>query len=57
MVQYAILKTLHMYDGYDVTEVDYQLWQKIAEYMDGEIALVIESYACDGEYVFLGLKD
>ena len=57
MIKYAVLKTLHMYDENDVTETDYPLWQKIAEYMDGEIALVIESYACDGKYVFLGLKD
>lgn len=57
MIKYAVLKTLHMYDENDVTEIDYPLWQKIAEYMDGEIALVIESEARDGEYVLLGLKD
>ena len=46
-----------MFDDANARDRDYSLWQKIAEYMNGEIALVIESKACDGEYVFLGLKD
>lgn len=32
-------------------------YEKIAEYMNGEIVFVIESSAVDGQYVFLGLKD
>ena len=51
------LNTLHMYDECDHNDSDYTLWQKIAEYMNEETALVIESGACDGKYVFLGLKD
>ena len=51
------LKTLHMFDNQDCNDRDYLLWKKIAEYMDGEIATVIESASGDGKFVFLGLED
>lgn len=57
MIREAKLNTLHMYDNHDKNDKDYPLWQKIAEYMNGETALVIESSAIDGQYVFLGLTD
>jgi len=46
-----------MFDNMDHEDSDYPLWQRIAEYMHGETALVVESGAVDGCYVFLGLKD
>ncbi len=46
-----------MFENENARDEDYPLWQKIAEYMNGEIAFVIESAAIDGQYVFLGLKD
>lgn len=39
----AILKTAEMFDEHDPKDRDYELWKSIAEYMDGETALVIES--------------
>lgn len=51
------LNTLHMFENEDKEDSDYPLWQKIAEFMNGEMALVIESSAIDGQYVFLGLTD
>lgn len=53
----AKLNTLHMFKNEDVRDCDYELWQKITEFMNQEEALVIESVACDGQYVFLGLTD
>lgn len=55
-IREAKLNTLHMF-GNEVRDRDYPLWQKIAEYMNGETAFVIESHADGGEYVFLGLKN
>lgn len=57
MIREVKLNTLHMFENQDVNDSDYPLWQKIAEYMNGETAFVIESQASDGQYVFLGLKD
>lgn len=57
MIREAKLNTLDMFKNYDTRDCDYELWQKIAEFMNGETALVIESSACDGRYVFLGLTD
>lgn len=51
------LNTLHMYENIDARDCDYELWRKIAEFMNGETALVIRSSAIDGQYVFLGLTD
>lgn len=51
------LNTLHMFEGEDVRDCDYELWQKIAEFMHGETARVVESVACKGQYLFLGLID
>lgn len=51
------LNTLDMFKNEDTRDCDYELWQKIAESMNGETALVIESGAIDGQYVFLGLTD
>lgn len=56
-IKEVILHTKDMFKGYDPAETDYQLWCEIAEFMDGEKALVIESYAENGKYVFLGLAD
>lgn len=56
-IKKAILKTANMFDAKDNTDRDYPLWKSISNFMDGEIAFVIESAMNDGEYVFLGLKD
>lgn len=53
----VILKTAGMYDGCEQQEPDYELWKSISNYMDGETALVKESGAKNGKYVFLGLVD
>ncbi len=57
MIKYVKLNTINLFENENVMDEDYPLWRKIAEYMNGEIALVIESQASDGKYVFLGLKD
>lgn len=57
MIREVKLNTLDMFKNEDTRDCDYELWQKIAEFMNEEMALVIESAACDGEYVFLGLTD
>lgn len=57
MIREAKLNTLDMFKDCDTRDCDYELWQKIAEFMNGETALVIESSAIDGQYVFLGLTD
>lgn len=57
MIRKAKLKTLHMFDNKEHNDRDYLLWKKIAEYIDGEIATVIESAVGDGKFVFLGLED
>lgn len=58
MIREAKLNTLHMYDNYDKNYKDYPLWKKIAEYMNGEIAFVLEkSFEESSKYLFLGLKD
>lgn len=56
-IREARLKTLNMFRDFRPDDADYKLWQDITEYMDGETALVIESSAIDGQYLFLGLKD
>ena len=56
-IKKARLKTLDMFKDISPDDSDYQLWEKIAAYMDGEIALVIESSAEDGKYLLLALKD
>ena len=56
-IKEARLKTSGMFKDLDHDDADYQLWEKISEYMDGEMALVIESGAEEGKYVFLALKD
>lgn len=59
MIREAKLNTLHMYDNYNKSDKDYPLWKKIAEYMNDEIAFVLEK-GFDNEkekYLFLGLKD
>lgn len=53
----VILKTAGMFEEYDPQDKDYELWKSISEYMDGETALVMESAAKDGKYVFLDLTD
>lgn len=56
-IREARLKTLNMFRNFSPDDTDYELWQNITEYMDGETAIVIESSAMDGQYLFLGLKD
>lgn len=57
MLRVATLRTSGMFDGHDPQDTDYELWKSIAEYMDGETALVIDSYAEKGKYVFLWLTN
>lgn len=57
MIKEVKLNTLGMFKNENVRDCDYELWQKIAEYMNRETAYVAESQAIDGQYVFLGLKD
>lgn len=58
MLREVKLKTLHMYDDYDPKQKDYLLWKKVAEYMDGEIALILDKgSACEDGYLFLALRD
>ena len=56
MIKRVKLKTKGMYENSDKTDPDYGLWKQIADYMDGEEAIV-----CTGSepesYVFLGLTD
>ena len=56
-IKEVALKTHNMFKDMDQDDADYQLWQDITEYMDGETAFVVESSAGDGMYVLLGLKD
>lgn len=57
MIETVVLNTRDMYSGIDRDEPDYELWQRISAYMDGEKAYVIKSRAEEGKYVFLGLLD
>lgn len=57
MIREAKLNALDMFKNQDTRDCDYELWQKIAEFMNGEMAFVIESSAINGQYVFLGLTD
>lgn len=57
MIREAKLNTLHIFDDVNERDEDFLLWQNIAEYMNGEIALVTESALGNGSYVFLGLKN
>lgn len=57
MIREVILKTAGMFDGYDPNERDYELWKSIAEYMDGEAALVVDHYKKNGTFTFLCLQD
>lgn len=54
MVKEVLLRTKEMFLNNDKADVDYPLWQSIAEYMDGEKALVIKNES-EGKYLFLGL--
>ncbi|QRV18493.1 hypothetical protein [Lacrimispora saccharolytica] len=56
-IREVILKTAGMYDGHDPKETDYKLWKSIAEYMDGEAALVVDHYEKKGTYTYIDLKD
>lgn len=57
MLKKVILKTAGMLDEHAPDDADFELWRSIAEYMDGEEALVAESAIGNSEYVFLGLID
>lgn len=56
-MQEVTLKTKGMYKDMDSSDSDYELWNKIAEFMDGEKAIVMKSRDSKGKYIFLGLKD
>lgn len=56
-IRKAKLRTRNMFEDEDVEDKDYTLWRKIAEYMDGEIAFVVESVMDNGDYVFCWLVD
>ena len=51
------LSTAHMYDDHNPEEPDYLLWKSIAEYMDGERAMVMECYDNPEKYLLLWLCD
>ena len=51
------LKTRGMFNTDSPSDTDYQLWQEISEYMDGETAFVLESSFMPGKYVLLNLED
>ena len=57
MIREVILKTAGMFDNYDQKLTDYELWKSIAEYMDGEAALVVDHSAKSGTFTFLCLQD
>jgi len=57
MLMKVYLKTAGMFDNHDPNETDYELWKSIAEYMDGEVALVVDHYAKNGTFTFLCLED
>lgn len=57
MIKEVILKTAGMYDSHNPNESDLELWKSIAEYMNGESALVVDHYTEDGTFTFFCLKD
>lgn len=58
MIREVKLNTLHMYDNFDHNDKNYTLWQKIAEYIHGETAIILEkTFVSDNDCLFLGLKD
>lgn len=56
-MQEVTLKTKEMYKDNDSNDLDYELWNKIAEFMDGEKAIIVKSFDSSDKYIFLGLKD
>lgn len=56
MIQRALLRTKGMFDHCEGEE-GYELWKEIAEYMDGEEAIVGKRKYILGKYVLLGLKN
>ena len=56
MIRRAILRTAGMFDDQDKTEPDFQLWQSIAAFMDGEKAYVLKN-SWENKYAFFGLED
>ena len=57
MLKRVILKTKGMYANNDKSDPDYDLWQQIADYMDGEDVIVADSRSKPGSYVLLGLAN
>lgn len=57
MISLVKLKTKGMFADRDPKDPDFELWQKITDFMDGKHAWVIESAAKDGRYVFLCMQD
>lgn len=53
----AILRTSNLINKVKVDEVDYEVWKKIYDFMDGKEAIVTESVSQEGQYVFLALCD
>lgn len=57
MLREAVLKTGEMFKDHDPCEKDFELWRKIAGYMDGETALVAEHFNQKGTYILIGLRN
>lgn len=56
MIVEAKLNTLHMFENEDKKNPDYQFWKRIAEYINGETAILIK-LSFNENYIFLSLKD
>lgn len=57
MIRSVVLRTDGMFDNNDKNDCDYELWKSIADFMDGEPAVVAESKGEPGKYTFLYLED
>lgn len=57
MLMKVYLKTAGMFDNHDPNETDYELWKSIAEYMDGNAALVVDHLKERGTLTFLCLEN
>lgn len=57
MIKGVILKTAGMFENRNPNDYDYQLWKQIADFMDGEPAIVADSKEDPEKYVFLYLED
>lgn len=53
----VILRTFNQINKVKVDELDYDLWKKIYEFMDGKEAIVVNSVSQEGVYVLIALCD